>query len=220
MRASQRYGLEVNGTGVINDLTVSSDSSFASHILGAINITNENVAVFHLDDSIIGEGIGLANANPIVNASAVKVKISGNTFNNNSGLVDIKATRASLSGVLLLTSNIFNTSGSLTSVDEANYLSVIYKSNSGIPDNTRSYSDKGSETALTTSAYGSVFASSNIFVTFSEELNSIPEINFEQVLGGGVLSASATSVTTLGFTMLIYGVVNGGSATVKWTAFT
>lgn len=79
--------------------------------------------------------------------------------------------------------------------------------------------ESGSESALTSNAYGSLYVTPIINVTFTNQMPAVPRISAIPLNGGGVLSSSIAGVTKTGFQMLVYGVTNGGSVNVEWEAF-
>ena len=78
--------------------------------------------------------------------------------------------------------------------------------------------DFGTETASTSNAYGSLFATPTINVSFAEQMPVIPKVSVTPLTGGGVISAAVTGVTKTGFQMLVYGITNGGNVSVNWEA--
>ena len=222
-RASEGYGLEVVGTGAIQNITVSSNCRFDNSELGAIKITNEAVVTFHLDDCVIGRDIGAGNARPIIETHALRNKISGNSFRVNSGLVDIKAERSTPSGVLLVTGNIFNASGSSSVIAQTNFVDVEYAANTGLGDIPLAMGLKqsGSVTGTTNSAYGGfgLYASANVAVLFSPAFSATPTVNLNADTGGGVTGVAVNNITASGFNAVFYGVTNGGTPTAQWDAY-
>ena len=134
--------------------------------------------------------------------------IEGNSFLGNStgesGIVigansnDIKIGQQKFTSI----ADEWNVSASATNI---NFYGGIYESKTA--------------SGSTSNAYGSFFATPTINISFTEQIPSIPRINLRASVGGGVLSASATSITSTGFQLLIYGVTNNGSVSVDWDAF-
>jgi hypothetical protein len=79
-------------------------------------------------------------------------------------------------------------------------------------------SESGSQSSTTNLAYGSLFASAAITVTFAKNFPKIPSINLTETSGGGVVSAAVVTSSVSGFQAIIYGITNGGAVGFNWEA--
>ena len=83
---------------------------------------------------------------------------------------------------------------------------------------TGNITESGSRSSTTSIAYGPLFASTAVTVTFAKNFPKIPSINLTEKSGGGVVSAAVVTSSISGFQVIIYGVSNGGAVSFNWEA--
>lgn len=78
--------------------------------------------------------------------------------------------------------------------------------------------ENGSFAGSTTGAYGALFASGAVTVTFAQPYAVAPAVQLTPLTGNGVVGAILSSVTTTGFTAIILGVTNTTTVQAYWVA--
>lgn len=78
--------------------------------------------------------------------------------------------------------------------------------------------ETGSFSGTTSIAYGTLYTTSTITVTFAKEYPIIPEITVTPNRTGGIVGHAISDVSRTQFLVQLYGVTNGGSVSANWSA--
>jgi len=157
------------------------------------------------------------------------VNISDNVLSLDDASVGINTGRLQMStiGKNTMTGNgtgefgiIIPVASSNITLDEQTLISVSneYSDLSTTTNYTGWGTKKGTEVALTNTAFGSMYISLAIPIVFASEFPSIPAVNASPENSGGAVSCLISNTTKSGFTLHVVGLNNAASTTSNWEA--
>jgi hypothetical protein len=185
-----------------------------------------NVVITGNQFNLVPEAVGLTNITP---GWLIGLNITGNDFQINAG-----GTAISLDGVTgfnigsnfiaglganvalaTISSNCANGEVSLNGYVEI----ASYVANSSVTTAVEPRVITGTTNATTANAYGSLFASNGVAVSFpTSSFINAPSVQVTATAGSGAVSGIPESIAAAGFTIVGIGATNSVTLTLSWTA--
>ena len=226
------YVLELDPGAVTADLLISNCSVEGMSVTG-VALTQSasagsfgNVVITGNQFNLVPEAVGLTNITP---GWLIGLNITGNDFQINAG-----GTAISLDGVTgfnigsnfiaglganvalaTISSNCANCELSLN----GNVEIASYVTNSSVTTAVEPRVITGTTNATTANAYGSLFASNGVAVSFpTSSFINAPSVQVTATAGSGAVSGIPESIAAAGFTIVGIGATNSVTLTLSWTA--